>query len=94
MKPHTYPSLSSMDYRALAWNRAPPTLSTPLLSFSQIPPLGGGTFECTNTPLQQAARLQHVADDNQRMLADLKYVLWQNAIGQERYPTKGAFSAP
>ena len=55
-----------------------------------IPPLGEWGPHRRETPLQIAARLQHSVDDNQKVLAELKQVLWHKATGQERYPDADA----
>ena len=57
------------------------------------PPLGEGEPQTRETPLQVAARLQHAVDDNQKVLAELKAVLWQKATGQERHPDVAAVPA-
>ena len=45
------------------------------------PPLGEGGSHTRETPLQIAARLQHSVNDNQKVLAELKEVLWHKATG-------------
>ena len=50
------------------------------------PLLGEGGPHTWETPLRIAARLQHFVDDNQKVLAEPKEVLWHKATGHKRYP--------